>query len=483
MSDGPDSLLLQADSPFARMLAASVGEGPARTVLSALSAPPSTSIRLNPARLKECLFDGGVPVPWSPHGYILPERPAFTLDPLFHAGCYYVQDSSAMFPCHILRSVLSGDAPAVLDLCAAPGGKTTDAAASLRERFGDAYLLVANEFVRKRFEVLRDNVALWGDPRVAVTNLSPAAIGASGMRFGIILADVPCSGEGMFRKESKALEDWSEEAVAFCASRQRGIIADVWPSLEEGGFLIYSTCTFNSSENDDNVGWICSELGAEPVPLPDFPPLLRTRYGLSLLPGFVPGEGQYAALLRKVAPRSAGKTAEIPSAGSVFVRSAGKTAENPSAAPKTAPSAGKTAENPSVGPVFARSAGKTAEIPSAGSVFARSAGKTAEIPSVGPVFARSAGKTAEIPSAARTLRLSFPAQAAAPEQGPRVDVDRRTALRYLHGDAIVLPDAPAGLITVCYEGHPLGPAKNIGPRCNNLFPKSRRIRIDIPSDI
>ena len=398
MSDGPDSLLLQADSPFARMLAASVGEGPAGTVLSALSAPPSTSIRLNPARLKECPFDGGVPVPWSPHGYILPERPAFTLDPLFHAGCYYVQDSSAMFPCHILRSVLSGDPPAVLDLCAAPGGKTTDAAASLRERFGDAYLLVANEFVRKRFEVLRDNVALWGDPRVAVTNLSPAAIGASGMRFSIILADVPCSGEGMFRKESKAVEDWSEEAVAFCASRQRGIIADVWPSLEEGGFLIYSTCTFNSSENDDNVGWICSELGAEPVHLPDFPPLLRTRYGLSLLPGFVPGEGQYAALLRKVAPRSAGKTAGIPSAG-------------------------------------------------------------------------------------RPLRLSFPAEDVAPEQGPRVDVDRRTALRYLHGDAIVLPDAPVGLITVCYEGHPLGPAKNIGPRCNNLFPKSRRIRIDIPSDI
>ena len=460
MFDGAGSLLLQADSPFARMLAASVGEGPAGTVLSALSEPPSTSIRLNPTRLKECPFDGGVPVPWSPHGYILPERPAFTLDPLFHAGCYYVQDSSAMFVGHVLRSIIdnppAGDTldlrsrydKAVLDLCAAPGGKTTDAAASLRERFGDAYLLVANEYVRKRFEVLRDNVALWGDPRVAVTNLSPAAIGASGMRFSVILADVPCSGEGMFRKESKALEDWSEEAVAFCASRQRGIIADVWPSLEEGGFLIYSTCTFNSSENDDNVGWICSELGAEPVPLPDFPPLLRTRYGLSLLPGFVPGEGQYAALLRKI-PRSAGKTAEIPSAGSVFARAAGKTAENPSS-----------------GPVFARHAGKTAGIPSAGSVFAR-----------------SAGKTAGIPSAAQMLRLSFPSQAAAPEQGPRVDVDRRTALRYLHGDAIVLPDAPAGLITVCYEGHPLGPAKNIGPRCNNLYPKSRRIRIDVPSAI
>ena len=408
---------------FAEMLISAIGEESAVKVLNALEESPSVSIRLNPLRLKECPFPGAGPVPWSPYGYFLPERPIFTLDPLFHAGCYYVQDSSAMFPCHVLRSILPGSpdfpglsagGPAVLDLCAAPGGKTTDAAASLRERFGDDFLLVANEVVRKRFDVLRDNVALWGDPRVAVTSLAPAAIGASGTVFDIILADVPCSGEGMFRKEEKAVEDWSEETVAFCAARQRSIIADVWPALADGGFLIYCTCTFNSFENDDNVEWICSALGAEPIILPDFPPVLRTRFGQALLPGFVRGEGQYVALLRKSSP------------------AAGKTPENPSATPFSGFSAGKTAQNP---------------------------------------------------SAARPLRLSFPAQDAVPEQGPRIDVDRHTALHYLHGDAIVVPDAPKGLITVCYEGHPLGPAKNIGLRCNNLYPKSRRIRIDIPAGL
>ena len=392
------------DGAFSRMLTEAVGEATAARVLAALSEAPSASIRLNPFRLGECTFEGAEPVPWSPFGFFLPERPNFTLDPLFHAGCYYVQDSSAMFVGHVLRSIIdnppAGDTldlrsrydKAVLDLCAAPGGKTTDAAASLRERFGDGFLLIANEIVRKRFDVLRDNVALWGDPRVAVTNLSPADLGASGMTFDVILADVPCSGEGMFRKEPKAVEDWSEETVAFCAERQRGIIADIWPVLAAGGYLIYSTCTFNSAENDDNVEWICSELGAEVVPIPDFPPVVNTKYGKSLLPGFVRGEGQYVALLRKK-------------------------------------------------------------------------------------------MGVQDPETGRSIRYSFPATEKEPETGPRFNVDRLTALRYLHGDALVLPDAPVGLLTICYEGHPLGPAKNIGPRCNNLYPKSRRIRIDVPSAI
>ena len=377
---------------FAEMLISAIGEEPAAKVLNALEASPSVSIRLNPARLKECPFPGAVPVPWSPYGYFLPERPNFTLDPLFHAGCYYVQDSSAMFPCHVLRSVLPESGSTVLDLCAAPGGKTTDAAASLRERFGDDFLLVANEVVRKRFDVLRDNVALWGDPRVAVTSLSPAAIGSSGMLFDIILADVPCSGEGMFRKEEKAVEDWSEETVAFCAARQRSIIADVWPALAEGGFLIYSTCTFNSFENDDNVEWICSALGAEVVPIPDFPPVMNSKYGKLLLPGFVRGEGQYVALLRKTSPTQGAERRGF-------------------------------------------------------------------------------------------IKYSFPAVETGQNQGTRVNVDRLTALRYLHGDSFALKDAPMGILTICYEGHPLGPAKNIGPRCNNLYPKSRRIRIDVPANL
>jgi len=162
---------------FIRRLPEEIGPERAGVVLEALSGDPSVSVRLNPSKLVECPFDGAERIPWSPYGYLLKERPVFTLDPLFHAGCYYVQDSSAMFVGALFRKVLDRfDAGLnVLDLCAAPGGKTTDLAASLRERFGDRYSLIANEVMRNRFGVLRSNVRTWGDPRVGVMSRDPSA--------------------------------------------------------------------------------------------------------------------------------------------------------------------------------------------------------------------------------------------------------------------------------------------------------------------
>ena len=378
------------DPAFIRMLTEAVGEDRDRTVMDGLALAPSVSVRLNPARLRECPFSGAERVPWSPYGYWLQERPAFTLDPLFHAGCYYVQDSSAMFVGELFRRVLPRFAApvSVLDLCAAPGGKTTDLAASLREAFGERFSLVANEVMKKRFSVLRANVRTWGDPRVGVTSLDPSAFGKWPL-FDIIVADVPCSGEGMFRKDDKAVEDWSEETVAFCAARAKRILSDVWPALRPGGVLVYSTCTFNRLENDDTVAWIAAELGAEVLDFGDIPPVVKTDCGYALLPGFVPGEGQYAAALVKD-----GVPSGRPVRGDVLDRT----------------------ERP-----------------------------------------------------------------VTPDPGyPRFDIDRNTALRYLHGDALSLPDAPKGLLTLCFEDHPLGPAKNLGTRCNNLYPKENRIRKQIP---
>ena len=164
---------------FIRLLTEAVGEENGRIVLDALGSSPSVSIRLNPSKLDACPFAGAKPVPWSPFGWLLPERPSFTSDPLFHAGCYYVQDSSAMFVGELLRRVLPQLQPGgkMLDECAAPGGKTTDAAASLRERFGECFTLLANEVMRNRYAVLRGNIRSWGDPRVGVTNLDPAVFG------------------------------------------------------------------------------------------------------------------------------------------------------------------------------------------------------------------------------------------------------------------------------------------------------------------
>ena len=375
---------------FVRMLPEEIGPERARTVLEALSGEPSVSIRLNPAKLTDCPFPDAERVPWSPYGYLLKERPVFTLDPLFHAGCYYVQDSSAMFVGELVRRVLDRFCPglAALDLCAAPGGKTTDLAASLRERFGDKFSLLANEVMRSRFGVLRSNVRTWGDPRVGVVSRDPSAFSGKEV-FDLIVADVPCSGEGMFRKDEKAVEDWSPETVDFCAARSRRILSDVWSALRPGGILVYSTCTFNRQENDGTVAWIAAELGADILDFGDFPPVVRTEHGYALLPGLVPGEGQYAAVLVK----------------------------------------------------------------------------HGDLPPVRPADVFSLFK-ADLP-------------VPPPDPYPVWDLDRETALRYLHGDAIVIPDAPRGLLTLAYEGHPLGPGKNLGNRCNNLYPKDRRIRLDI----
>jgi len=398
---------------FETLLKESVGAGCAQTVLQALDAPASVSIRLNPAKLRSCPFPGATPIPWSPYGFLLQDRPVFTLDPLFHAGCYYVQDSSAMAVGHIARQFMNAPHMAVLDLCAAPGGKTTDLAASLRERWGDRFSLLANEVMRSRYAILRSNVQTWADNRVGTLHLDPSAFGSAPV-FDLIVADVPCSGEGMFRKDAQAVAEWSPETVAFCAARSKRILADIWPALKCGGVLVYSTCTFNHFENDDTVEWAARELGAQVV-TPEMPePALRTRCGWLMLPGLVPGEGQYVAALRKDGPPDSQLAANLFR-------------------------------------LFGAQVSEDSQVP----------GGRGSSRSIGPLF-----------SDGRSTSAGDPAS---------INVDRATALRYLHGDAIVLPEGtPLGPLTICYEGHALGPAKNLGKRCNNLYPKSKRIRMDIP---
>lgn len=373
------------------------------------------SIRLNPFKLKE--FEGER-IPWSPWGRILSERPVFTLDPLFHAGAYYVQDSSAMYVGHIFRKVLSSmhDCSDLrcLDLCAAPGGKTTDMAASLREARGDRWTLFSNELMKARLGVLRDNVARWGDPRIMVTGADPAAFGKNLKGyFDIIVADVPCSGEGMFRKDAKARQMWGEDTVGLCAARQKRILADVWPALRQGGWLIYSTCTYNSAENDDNLQWAAAELGGRILPpLSEFASfgVETTPAGNLLKAGVSLGEGQWVGALQKTAPQD----------------------EDPLCRPEVLhPMRTGTIKGEAKGADF-------------------------------------------VPDADYALSLNFNRS-----EYPVADVDRLTALKFLHRDSIVLPGAPKGYNIICYDGLPLGFVKNLGKRCNNLLPQQRRILMDI----
>lgn len=376
------------------------------------------SVRLNPFKaggLELPILEGAVGVPWSPYGRILAERPVFTLHPLFHAGCYYVQDSSAMYVGHVFRKFLPELRPGarILDLCAAPGGKTTDLAASLRERFGDDFLLVSNEVMKDRARVLDDNVARWGDPNVVVTSVDPAAFASLGEYFDVIVADVPCSGEGMFRKDVRAEEQWSPELVKLCAARQKRILADVWPSLRRGGVLVYSTCTYEQAENDDNLVWAAENLGGEIVaPQDEFSSsgVRLTRHGSLLKAGEVPGEGQWVGALHKTSGGCRSGRADLSSL--------------------------RPLRN-------------------------------------GMVKGVRKGRDF-VPDADWALSIKY-------ERGsyPEAELDKPTALKYLHRDAIVLPGAPLGYVLVTYRSVPLGFVKNIGPRCNNLLPKGRKILMNV----
>jgi 16S rRNA C967 or C1407 C5-methylase (RsmB/RsmF family)/NOL1/NOP2/fmu family ribosome biogenesis protein len=234
--------------------------------LHSLNEDIPVSIRLNPFKplppdyylsLNFSPTDGSQKVLWASDAYYLDARPVFTLDPLFHAGCYYVQEASSMFLEHFIKRYVSG-AVVALDLCAAPGGKATHLSAVLPE----GSLLVANETVRQRVNILSENLIKWGNPNTVVTNNDASEIGKYKEIFDLIVCDLPCSGEGMFRKDAAAIDEWSPENVKFCADRQRRIIADIFPSLKAGGILIYSTCTYNREENEDNIDWLCSEFDA-----------------------------------------------------------------------------------------------------------------------------------------------------------------------------------------------------------------------------
>lgn len=450
---------ISENKEFIAYLEEGVGQREATIALQALEEPASISVRLNPYKLAESAvfsLETASPVFWNRHGLFLNERPVFTLDPVFHSGGYYVQDSSAMFVGHVFRKALERfcnlDRPIrVLDLCAAPGGKTTDISASLRETYGNSYMLVANEVMRQRVNVLSENVALWGDANVAVTCSDPKAFASLNGFFDIIVADVPCSGEGMFRKDEEAVNYWSVANVELCRARQRRIIADVWPALAEGGVLIYSTCTFNKYENDDNVSWISEELGADIIRIPtEFDGLVATKSGISLVPGLVRGEGQYCAALIKTAG-----TPTFRFGKHVF-------------------QAFRTDFDRlfKVGMRFKEKGGTVIAVPE--DVVREVSALEALHPIMEGVAIGVVKGKDFVPDADLALSLDLDEGAFS-----RIEVSRDKALAFLHKDVISFPEAEKGIILLTYSGLPMGFVKNIGNRCNNLLPQSRKIRMNI----
>lgn len=265
-------------------------------LLEALNENVPVSVRRNPKKVKsELPVDRGID--WCENAFYLSERPSFTLDPLFHAGSYYPQEAGSMVIDAVLRQLDLPENPTVLDLCGAPGGKSTLVLSYLN----NSGLLVSNEVIQSRSRILKENCTKWGFANSIVTNNDPSDFNRLPDFFDAILVDAPCSGEGMFRKDPAARNEWSPDNVKLCSARQKRILGDIWSSLKPGGFLIYSTCTFNSDENEDNVQWIKDELGAEIVPLqmPVEFQLGRGDVGHYAIPGKTDAEGFYIAVLRK----------------------------------------------------------------------------------------------------------------------------------------------------------------------------------------
>ena len=426
----------------------------------ALLGEPAVSIRLN--RNKCAATVNYEVVPWATEGYYLPERPAFTFDPLLHAGCYYVQEASSMFVEQAVKQHL-GEALVALDLCAAPGGKST----LLRSLLPDDCVLVSNEVMRPRAQVLAENITKWGHPRSIVTSNYPADFTPLGPLFDLILVDAPCSGEGMFRKDEVAVAEWSPENVTVCWQRQRDILTDIWPTLRPGGLLIYSTCTFNTQEDEENVRWMMDVLGAELLPI-DIDAAWNITPGLisdvshvyRFLPGRTRGEGFFLAALRKKDADSAGLSE--PTA---------KKKVKDKRPTVTVPDECKRWLADGASYIYKVLDTEVVAIPANMEPLRTLLAEHLHLLKSGITLAGLKGRDV-LPAHELAMSTALSAGAFVRCELPYMD-----ALRYLRREAIVLPpDVSRGFVIVTYRNVPLGFVKNLGNRANNLYPNEWRIR-------
>lgn len=491
---------------FKEYAIAALGEEVAGELFDAIgSGEEVTSVRVNPLKevaaspntcvgMPEECFPDYLPaeveerVPWTRLGYYLKERPVFTLDPLFHAGAYYVQEASSMYMELAMTAIekdfagryggeeLSGRGffdhdIAALDLCAAPGGKSTHLVSLL----GKDSLLVSNEVIKSRSVVLADNIAKWGCDNVVVTNNDPADFGAFEGTFDLIVVDAPCSGEGLFRKEPEAISEWSPANVELCAQRQQRILADIWPALKPGGYLVYSTCTYNKFENDGNLEWLKNKITSQLCTIASESGAILTKGGgLQFVPGRVKGEGQFMAVVRK---GGEWETSQMFRGGA-----------KPSNSRKNKDSKGKNQPQLEKGCTYLPD--NYVKILQGDLVKAYRKELYEQIKYIeenlrvvlsGIAVANKKGKD-YVPHADFALQgeiASMVATGTLPQGISAVEVSREDALRFLAKEPLVLPGAPMGYVLLVYRGLGLGFVKNLGNRTNNLLPMARRIRMRI----
>ena len=443
---------------FVKYTSQLMGEKLFEKLCEGLEEQPPVSIRLNPLKCnKEDVSIEGFRsrVAWCPStGMYMNDRPSFTFDPLFHSGVFYVQEASSMFIDNVIRQVIS-EPVTMLDLCAAPGGKTTACRAALPE----GSLVVCNEPIRTRANILSENIQKFGHEDVIVTNNYPRDYRKSGIVFDVILADVPCSGEGMFRKDSNAIAEWSVHNVEACRKLQREIIEDIWPCLKPGGIMIYSTCTFNAKENEENVEWITGELGAEFLKIDtedgwNITGALKSDIpAYRFIPGVSEGEGLFMCVMRKN-----GQPQENNKPMTTKQRNKNKATINLPL---------KDNENFNV----VEKGDKIMAIPKVWMHIYDAAAKKMNIIHAGiTVGTRKGDKIIPDQSLALSVCLDRKKYCC-------VDLTYKQAVSYLRKETITLTsDVPKGFVLFTYKNVPVGFGKNVGNRVNNLFPQEWKIK-------
>ena len=461
---------------FVRQMSLLLGEAEVADLECALQEEPSTSIRLNPAKLVEP--SNASPyinkVPWCNDGRYLSERPQFTFDPLLHAGCYYVQEASSMFVSQAIRQYV-GTSAFVLDLCAAPGGKST----LLRSSLPEGSVLVCNEIMRNRAQILAENMIKWGYPDIMVTNNASEDFSECSNCFDLILADVPCSGEGMFRKDDEAISCWSLENVQMCAERQRHLINNIWPVLKPGGILIYSTCTYNAEEDERNVSWIMQEFGASvlPIKVPEGCDVMGNLIGgdypvYHFMQHKVKGEGFFMAVIRK--PDEPGfRPFHLPNV-SAFEKDKKKKKDKKQVSLPVKEILSEVQQwilNPDNYYWQVTEEGVRALPLSLASFYLWGQKNGFKILEAGVQVASLKGKE-PIPTHALAMSTQLNTDAFVCHE-----VTYAQAISYLRKESVVLSsDVPKGYVLLTYRKIPIGFVKNLGNRANNLYPQEWRIR-------
>ncbi|WP_425636546.1 methyltransferase RsmF C-terminal domain-like protein [Algoriphagus yeomjeoni] len=430
----------------------------------AINKPSRTSVRLNSARTFSLNWANSS-IPWSETGFFLEERPSFTLDPAIHAGAYYVQEASSMFIEHILNS-LEIPKGIYLDLAAAPGGKST----LLSGYLGNGGMLVANEVIQPRAQILKENIIKWGLGNTIVTNNDSEHYEPLEGFFDLVLVDAPCSGEGMFRKDPQAREEWSVDNVQLCSARQKRIMDQAGALVKADGYLIYSTCTFNEQENEDMIRFLTEEFSYEPVRIPlDATWKIKetqvevdgkTYYGYRFFPHLVEGEGFFITILKR--------------SSEAYIQE---------------PKRVKDFKHPYLKEVFNRESSELDE-----ELGFDGTGKYYKLND--SFFRISKDWNLHFQKISQHLSLKYfgveigkkqksdwiPTHEWALSTLPKKDfpsheLSETEAIEFLRKNELEMPDLPVGWVLITFKNLPLGWIKNLGNRVNNYYPKEWRIRM------